>query len=369
MSQTDDPALADLPDPDHHDDPPPKIPPELIEFTLQNCQRLAFKLKALHAFGATEYQYRVQKLVDDGVIAENEFARYKSLLSRWLQVFDAGPKRKASREPAASASTSAPSKPKRSKAPPRWNDPRMKKVYRSLACHVQATAPALPEQVLQNLDLLIPDAIYHALYAKMKMTPQRVEAINRDLFGDPNPARDLSAEFNIFRYSCAPGHPIAHGTLTVAYSATTRAHKTIESYDINGIPYELTGCLVQPDLTYRIFSTHAGSGTTVAQVMLVAPWGTSYLGRKKGHEHLKGQLRQMRGVVLDVHNRQTIYTTRVLIRRPDQDHPRLSPGILPSDRSHDLYREDASKLKLLDHVRAALEHHNAFQHSDVIGFL
>ena len=58
----------------------------------------------------------------------------------------------------------------------------------------------------------------------------------------------------------------------------------------------------------------------------MAQTGSLYLGRKKGHEHLKGQIRELQGVLLDVHNHRTIYATRVLIRRPDQDHPRLAPA-------------------------------------------
>ena len=149
MPDTDDPAPADHLAPDPDDGAPPGVPAELLQFTLQNCELLAFKLRALRAFSATEYQYWVRKLVEDGVIAENEFGTYKSLLSRWLQVFDTGPRRKAPRKTKASASASAPSKPKRSKAPARWSDPRVKKVYRRLAYHVHTTAPTLPEPILQ----------------------------------------------------------------------------------------------------------------------------------------------------------------------------------------------------------------------------
>ena len=81
----------------------------------------------------------------------------------------------------------------------------------------------------------------------MKMTPNKVAQINQQFFGDPHPAKDVSVQFNVFRHSCELRHPIAHGTLTVTYSAATRAHKTIETYEILGTPYEVTGWLVQPE--------------------------------------------------------------------------------------------------------------------------
>ena len=72
---------------------------------------------------------------------------------------------------------------------------------------------------------------------------------------------------------------------------------------------------------------------------------------------LKGQIRELQGVLLDVHNHRTIYATRVLIRRPDQNHPRLSPGLLTCNSG-----------PLFDDVRRALEHKNMFDTNDVIGF-
>jgi hypothetical protein len=333
-----------------------RVPDEALRWDEANVRALAFKLRAMRAFGQVSYVSIIKELqeLDHLSKAKGVANAYASYLTKWMN-----------------GCVRSPAQTKRTSPAETWQSPHIRKIFEPLAQLVYGKNFHLPPRLLQNLELLIPDAIYHALYAKMGMTSRDIEELNQDLFGTAGPKVAESRIFNVFRYSCEKGHPIAHGTLMIAYNKDTGAHRTIEQYKIQpNKSYELNGSLVRAGNTYRIFSTQNNTKPTVAQVMLVKAWGTPYTGATKGHENLVKQLRGFTGVVFDVHRQEIIYATRILIRRRDAGHNPLfdQPGTLPSDPRDEFYIQNPDCLRLRDDLERELEIVNPFGHDRVIGF-